>query len=602
MRIVDRRRSLWAAGLMLGLSSAVALVAQAPPSTRVADSIQVNVVNLDVFVTDKNGQPMTGLTKEDFEILEDSKPVPITNFYAENRAEAPKEAAATSAAPKVADRPLDQRLRLVVYVDDVNLSAATRDNILGKVSEFLHRELVPGDEVMLVRYDLKLDIRRAFTADLAQVDSDLAAISQLSSDIRKFEQSRRQALEDIIGSMEGDIYEPALVETRLMAWGEQESGVIKRTLTALDSVVSWLAGVPGRKAILYVSDGLALAPGHDLFAAFADGPRGVTGISITERITPFRDQSLDLSKRFRETTAHAGRNGIAIYPIEAYGVRGARGSRAQNAAVQSRQNGLRLLAEETGGQALLNAAQPLVALAPLAQDLASYYSLGYQPQRQGDELEHRIEVRVKPKGAQVRYRRWYRDKPVDEKIAERTLAVMRFGPEDNPLGARLDVLPGKKQGETRVQVRVPVSKLYLQDNEDEETTKKQAQVRVYLVVGGEGTLTPVRKTPLGTVEVSDTPGAPRQYVREITVNLPAGSYTLGVGLQDELAAATSYLRKDFVVRPAAVAAPLSPSETRPETVRPGSPPARSSGSAPTPPPTPPAAAPAPPPPGRGARR
>jgi VWFA-related protein len=601
MRIVDRRHSLWAAGLLLGLSSAVALVAQAPPSTRVADSIQVNVVNLDVFVTDKNGQPMTGLTKEDFELLEDNKPVPITNFYAENRAEALKEAAATAAAPKGAERPLDQRLRLVVYVDDVNITAATRDKILGKVSEFLHRELAPGDEVMLVRYDLKLDIRRAFTADLGQVDSDLAAISKLSSDIRKFEQSRQQAWEDVIGSMEGDIIEPALIETRILAWGEQESGVIRGTLTALDSVVSWLAGVPGRKAILYVSDGLAVSPGQDLFASWADGPRGVVGISITERVTPFRNQSLDLSKRFRETTAHAGRNGIAIYPIEAYGVRGARGSRSQNATVLSRQNGLRLLAEETGGQALLNATEPLVALAPLAQDLASYYSLGYQPQRQGDDVEHRIEVRVKPKGAQVRYRRWYRDKPVDEKIAERTLAVMRFGPEDNPLGARLDVLPGKKPGETRVQVRVPVSKLYLQDNEDEETTKKQAQVRVYLVVGGEGTVTPVRKTPLGTVEVSETPGAPRQYVREITVNLPAGSYTVGVGLQDELAAATSYLRKDFMVRPAAVATPLSPSEIRPETARPESPPARS-GSAPIPPPTPPAAAPAPPPPGRGARR
>jgi VWFA-related protein len=593
MRIVDCRHSLWAAGLLLGLSSAVSLVAQAPPSTRVAESIQVNVVNLDVFVTDKSGQPMTGLTKEDFEILEDNKPVQITNFYAENRAEPSKEAAATSGAPKAAERPLDQRLRLVVYVDDVDLSAGTRDKILGKVSEFLHRELVPGDEVMLVRYDHKLDLRRAFTADLGQVDSDLAAIGKLSSDIRKFEESRQQAIEDIIASMEGDIVEPALIETRILAWGEQESAVVKGALAALDSVVSWLAGVPGRKAILYVSDGLALAPGHDLFVIWANGRRALVTASILDRITPFRDQGLDLSKRFRETTAHAGRNGIAIYPIEAYGVRIARASAAQNATVQSRQNGLRLLAQETGGQALLNAGDPLAALAPLGKDLTTYYSLGYQPQRQGDEVEHRIEVRVKPKGAEVRYRRWYRDKPMDEKIAERTLAVMRFGPEDNPLGARLDVLSGKKPGETRVQVRVPVAKLYLQDNEDEETTKKQAQVRVYLVVGGEGTVTPVRRTPLGTVEVSDTPGAPRQYVREITVGLPAGSYSLGVGLQDELAATTSYLRKDFVVRP------LSPSEIRPETARPGSPPA-GSGSAPTP--LPPAASPAPPPPGRGARR
>ncbi len=504
------------------------------------EAIDVNVVNLDVFVSDKKGQPLTGLKKEDFQVFEDGKPVEISNFYAENRGTAPR----TDPAAKQEERPLQQQLRLVVFVDDFNLSPETRARILPRVSEFLHRELVPGDQVMLVRYDQSLRLLRPFTGDLDQVGSDLSSLLKLSSDLRKLQQSREQAIEDIIGSMEGDVYEPALVESRLQAWGEQESNVVRGSLQAFDSVVSWLAGVPGRKAILYVSDGLALAPGEDLFAFWAQGSHGLVGGSIVDRITGFRQQTLELSERFRKTTAYAGRNGITIYPIEAYGVRNTRPTRSQNAAAQSRQNGLRLLAQETGGKALLNAADPRAALEPLAEDLTTYYSIGYQPQRPGDEVEHKIEVRVKPKGAQVRTRQWYRDKPVGEAVAEATLAVMRFGPEDNPLGASLEIAPGKTPGETLVRVKVPLAKLFLQP----ETGDRQGQLRLYVVAGGEGSTTPVRQSKLVTVEIPAAgAGAKKEYTHEIAIPLKPGSYALGVSVRDELSTTTSYLRRDFVV-------------------------------------------------------
>jgi VWFA-related protein len=536
-----RRRVRPFAGLVLALLLAPALLAagKPPAAETFGEAIDVSVVNLDVFVTDKKGQPLTGLKKEDFQVFEDGKPVEISNFYAESGGTAPRPAAAVKE-----ERPLPRQLRLVVFVDDVNLTSETRGRILPQVSEFLHRELVPGDQVMLVRYTQKLELLRAFTGDLGQVGSDLSSLLKLSSDLRKLQESREQAIEDIIGSMEGDIYEPALVESRLQAWGEQESNVVRGSLQALDSVVSWLAGVPGRKAILYVSDGLALAPGEDLFAAWAQGSHGLVGVSIVDRITGFRQQTLELSGRFRETTAHAGRNGITIYPIEAYGVRDTHPSKSQNAGVQSRQNGLRLLAQETGGKALLNAADPRAALEPLAEDLTTYYSIGYQPRRAGDEVEHRIEVRVKSKGAQARYRQWYRDKPVGEAIAERTLAVMRFGPEDNPLGAALEIVPGKTPGETLVRVKVPLSKLFLQP----ETGDRQGQLRLYVVASGEGSTTPVRQSKLVTVEIpaAEAAGAKKDYTHEITIHLKPGSYALGVGVRDELATTTSYLRRDFV--------------------------------------------------------
>ena len=88
--------------------------------------------------------------------------------------------------------------------------------------------------------------------------------------------------------------------------------------TRLDSVVSWLAGVPGRKAILYVSDGLPLVPGLDLFTIFTRAPESA---AAGKRISEMVAQRFDLTTRFREVTSHASRNRIAFYPIEAYGTR-----------------------------------------------------------------------------------------------------------------------------------------------------------------------------------------------------------------------------------------------------------------------------------------
>ena len=53
-------------------------VAAPPP---LVEKIDVSVVNVDVSVTDRHGQPVSGLTRNDFEIFEDGKPQPITNFY-----------------------------------------------------------------------------------------------------------------------------------------------------------------------------------------------------------------------------------------------------------------------------------------------------------------------------------------------------------------------------------------------------------------------------------------------------------------------------------------------------------------------------------------
>jgi len=319
---------------------------------------------------------------------------------------------------------------------------------------------------------------------------------------------------------------------------------VQGSLDALDSVVSWLAGVPGRKAVLYVSDGLPITPGLDLYTAYSHAPQGG---SIGQRLPAMNAEKHDMTTRFRELTAHASRNRVAFYPIEAYVTRdGSSVSLFDSVSLEVRQAGLRFLADDTGGRALLNATDVPGALARVADDFSTYYSIGYQPKRQGDEAEHKIEVKVKARGAQVRSRQWYRDKPVGETMAEATLAVMRFGPEDNPLGTKLEVLPDWKPGQTLVRIKVPVAKLFLQPN----GASRQGQLRLYVVASGEGSTTPVRQTKLVTVEVSEAEaaaGSKKEHTHEIAIPLKPGYYVLGVGIRDELAATTSYLRREITI-------------------------------------------------------
>jgi len=123
---------------------------------------------------------------------------------------------------------------------------------------------------------------------------------------------------------------------------------------------------------------------------------------------------------------------------------------------------------------------------------------------------------------------------------------MRFGAEENPLDVKVELGPGKKPGETLVRVKVPLSKLFLETREG----SREGRLRLYVVASGESSTTPVRQTKLVTVSVPEAEaaaGAARDYTHEIAIPLKDGTWSVGIGVRDELAAATSYLKRDFKV-------------------------------------------------------
>jgi VWFA-related protein len=129
------------------------------------EKIDVSVVNVDVTVTDRRGQPVAGLTRNDFEVLEDGKPQTITNFYLVENARVRE----TTANP-TADKPSEQRFRrkVLVLVDNLNTTKRARNEALAKLEQFIDTHFDDG------RYDWSI----------ATVDSRVHLVLPMTSDKR----------------------------------------------------------------------------------------------------------------------------------------------------------------------------------------------------------------------------------------------------------------------------------------------------------------------------------------------------------------------------------------------------------------------------------
>src|ERR1051326_8327994 len=98
-----------------------------PPLT---EQVEVHVVNVDVSVTDKNGNPVSGLTKNDFEIFEDGKRETVTNFAAVNTV-------APVAAANAHRSRTDVTRRILLVIDNNFLDKIDRDRALSVLQKYL---------------------------------------------------------------------------------------------------------------------------------------------------------------------------------------------------------------------------------------------------------------------------------------------------------------------------------------------------------------------------------------------------------------------------------------------------------------------------------
>jgi VWFA-related protein len=626
---------------LAALASPLASQAPAVAGEGFGDQVEVNVVNLDVFVTDKAGNPVPGLQQKDFEVFEDGKRVEISNFQEVDRGAAP----AAPTAPVVDEDPQmpsmslalgtapAEAMHLVVYIDNFNIRPANRARVLRQLREFVTSELNPKDRVMLVTYDLGMQVRLPFTTDRSVLGRALDGIERLSANGQELERTRRAALDEILsiqgaskgtdrmdeahmniadrggrlgagspgGGGEGggedgegapssdasadevnpicpmDIVQP------VRAYAESTRQHVLSSVGALKVMVNSLSGLPGRKALLHVSDGIAVIPGEELFQALFEmcggggatsglggsmanslgaadtGALGSTG-SYRAQSALTDAQAYSTAKDWSSLAAHANTHRVTLYTLQASGLEVSSSASAEagpgervlqlttvsSVEMQNRQGSLSVMAVDTGGRPIFNANDVRPGLTRMRQDFDRYYSLGFVPRKGGQNREHRVEVRLKRKGLQVRHPQSYRDKPEMERAVDRTLAALLFGSEENPLEVGLEigeVTPNQQGGYTvPVRLRIPLHKVLFQHTAEAYEGKLRLLVATQ---SGKGETSKVRQVQVPVRIPNDKAliAFGQVYVYELTLNMGAGEQRVAIAVRDDATALTSFLAR-----------------------------------------------------------
>ncbi|HET9768932.1 MAG TPA: VWA domain-containing protein [Thermoanaerobaculia bacterium] len=529
------------------------------------EQVNVDVINVEVFVTDKQGEPIRGLKQEDFQIFEDGHPVAISNFYSVDEAGKPRPTLLPPPPVPSGDRPPgvqeppavpeEQRLYLILYVDNFNIKPFNRNRVFRRIREFLDYNVGPEDRVMLVTYNRSFKERVSFTSDSALVNSALFEIEKETGYNVTREGERNELVRDI---EEAESAQEVIGRVRAYAGSLYNDTMV--SIDAIKDLVASLGGLPGRKAILYVSDGLPMVAAEDMFQAVNERFRQSSVL--------MESREFDASRRFRELSSQANANRVTFYTIDAGGLRTLSSSSAERQTagtpgmatfidtqnIYNLQAPLLQLAEDTGGKAIINTNDVGKQLTAVAHDLRTYYSLGYQPAKVGDGRYHRIEVKVKggrDRTLRVRHRAGYRDKPIEQRMNDGTMASLLFGELGNPMGLGIEFgAPNfRDDGHALVPVhlRIPLDKVTLIPQGDNQ----EAHLRAFIgVLDEQGGTAPVQVAPITiqipTAEVDEARSKGWGY--NLTLLMRRGRQKVAVGLRDDLGGTSSFVSGGILVR------------------------------------------------------
>ena len=432
------------------------------------DTVDVRVVNVDVIVTDRSGNPVDGLGQDEFELTVDGAPMPISNFYAESSGKVREtvrpvsdlevEASSFTPADEVASAP-EKRSHVVVMVDHSRISAANRKRAFKALREAVAK-LDPQDLVAVVGVEDKLVFYSEFLFDRGAVLDILDDISEVSSKLDHTEAERRRIFGELARGQSGGFLarsvdlDPTSLLTRIQAYAAQEHARSLRSLQQLERVIATVAGAPGRRAVLYVTEGIPTRPGEGLYVEWRNrfgggNPQAGAGM----RRSDFNDDynrgvgNFDLSQTMEKVAAKANRMGVTLYAVDAEGNHGGTirsalteqgGTSESESVVNANYRApLEFATQATGGRLLRSSGTLAGELIKMVRDFDTFYSIGFKaPKDWQAGSNHDIKIKVKRKNLTVRHRTEVRLPGADEKEAGATVAALLYQSPNNPLNIK----------------------------------------------------------------------------------------------------------------------------------------------------------------------
>ncbi|HVR42200.1 MAG TPA: VWA domain-containing protein [Thermoanaerobaculia bacterium] len=529
-----------------------------PEIPRILETIDVRVINIDVVVTDRKGNVIPGLTRDDFVLYENGRPQRITNFYEIVTREAEAEAEVRTGPeeqPQAPEQPEQLRRKIIIFIDNLSLAPFNRNRVFASMKEFVREVLRPGDQAMVVTWNRSMKVRLPFTSDAVQIEQTLDAISGESALGIHAISERRQVQGQI---RDAQRFQDAIMAARSYAQSIEHD--LRQTVSSINSLMSTLGGVEGKKIMLVTSEGFPLQPGREMFYFIDDIARERANWQGGGSIF-LESMHFNAASRIESIAHSANANGITLYTLHAGGLVGLSESSAENAqpvspAVQhaglsNSTDSLRLMADMTGGLAVVGTNNFKGAFERIRQDLSSYYSLGYRSGTERVDRQRSIEVKSTRPGLVVRSRRSFVEKSIDSEVTDKVIANLFYEGSANDLG--IVARTGRPQRQNDGLFRVPLEVLIPMENLTILPRGEEygGSFTLYIVVSNkDGDMSDVQRQQhslrVPKDEIDHIKG--RHYTYAVDLIMEPGRGRISVGVLDDVTSGSGYRVAELMVR------------------------------------------------------
>lgn len=368
--------------------------------------ISTELVQTDVTVFDRQGRFVDDLRREQFELRVDGKQVPISFFERVG-------ASASPASKSAVERASNRGRKIVFFLDDLHLAADSIEQVRKSLLQFIDSEVGGNDEVAIVSASGRIGFLQQFTDHKSVMRAAVARIKYRSNAIQdagslpmseyialRIAQGDRDALNyytnELLrslqfqyslpkyggkgaGYMAGSESDQAerMVMQRAQAMLTQSAATSTATLSALEAFLRSSAQTPGRKHVLFISDGF------------------------------FMQGSPAYAQKMERITDAAARSGSVIYTVNAraFAQRSSMGAtkpggmlggseKFNSGETETVQAALAALAENTGGRALLDSDAFGANAGNALKETFNYYLLAWRPESETQKVEKFRHVEV----------------------------------------------------------------------------------------------------------------------------------------------------------------------------------------------------------------
>jgi VWFA-related protein len=404
----------------------------AKPST--ASSVTIfhsssQIVLEDVSVSDSHGNPVHGLKQTQFRISEDGKQKDIKSFE-EHSTPSAAESAKFPPMPKLAPGVFTNFTPApavgavnVVLLDTLNTPLQNQAYVRSQLLAFI-KSMKPGTRVAIFGMNRELHLLQGFTSDPELLKAAMSGkkgnyhSSSLMDNAVSGDMGPNSSQSDDMAEAAGN--DPSLTEAVAAIQqfeAEQQAYELEMralyTLDCMNQLARYLAGIPGRKNLIWFSASfpIDLLPDGDLgdpFAAMGDS-----------------------EDEFRETVTLMARSHVAVFPVDARGlmVNPAMNAEVSGAKYANTTQGRKdtqtffeqtagehstmlQMADKTGGKAFINTNGLKDAVDKAIDAGSNYYTLSYYPTHKWDSNYHTISVKLDDPKLKLTYRiGYYADDP-----------------------------------------------------------------------------------------------------------------------------------------------------------------------------------------------